>query len=239
MFQTNFCEITLLHNLPINIVCEDDSVFLFKMPTLTDVYDGTTGFFTTFCHLGLDELKEKYPQLVLGKQKIDFILQLFRSNDDTQSVITNFRHSMLKFIPNVKFVDESLYQGDNLITEQIFDIFCEYFNVAMGFKKLQTEPSKKEEELDDWAKRKLACQKEIEKCRNNNKGDNLKLDIVLASVIREFHCSFDEVYNMNLYTIHYLYSLVYKLMRYDVDVVAAGNGLLKKGMIHYTSNEKR
>ncbi len=233
---TNFNEIALLNNLPIRFSLDENSTFIFLMPTLTDIYGGTTGFFITFCSVTIGEFKKKFPQFIVGNSKIDFILQLMQFKKP-KNYIQDFLNSFNKFIPNVEIVDDCLEQNGNILTDQVFDVFCDYLQIATAKKKLNKDNSKKEE-LTEFEKKVRANKEKIAKIRNNNKSGGVKLDVVLAYIAREFHCSFHEIYNMNLYTIYYLYSLSGRLMRYSIDVGLAGNNLLKKDtkLEHYTSS---
>ena len=54
------------------------------------------------------------------------------------------------------------------------------------------------------------------------------MDKVLITIMKEFNLTIDQILKMNLFTIFWYYVYALKISNYDIEVVAFGNGLLKK-----------
>lgn len=227
MIKSNFSEVALLCNVPIKMQCEQGFIIL-HMPTIQDEYGSLydCNFFFNCCVKTIAELQTEL-NLSQLKTKLELIKAIC---SDSTEISFGIMQCLNMIISDFKYVDDSFYSGETLIIDEIFDIICDYVAVAIGGINMSEVKKKKElanlsPEERAWEERKRMHESKIRKSKNKA-GKLISLDIILACLTYEFHISLQDLYEMNKYTVYFLYSQVGKISNYEVTKIAAGTGNL-------------
>lgn len=237
---SNFNETALILNLPI-VVRSGADTFIFNMPSI-EKENGISfnyGFFLACCSSSLDSLKEKIKEIEFNS-KYELMLGICKAQfPESVDIIA----CLAMCIQNFEYVEDSFKSGASTFNEEIFELFCDYISIATGCNEMNIlETKKKFRELSDWEKewerRRLQNESRI-KAAKAKEGKGTSLPLVIASVIREFDLSLDEIKKMNKYGLYFFYQQVGKIMGYEMTTIAAGTGnLSKKNKLIYWANQK-
>lgn len=239
MKRDNFCATVLLQENPfITIHNDHDEIFKFKMPTAKDIFDEPVAI-SLFRRIALDninDIQREFFGKVITDTKLAFVLAcIVHFEEQIGGILIEFFE---KFIIDFKLTDDSssykqLTCNGNVIGVEEFDLLCKYVSIACGDRDIVSKEKeekkvveKSAEELE-WERKKKENADKIKNARS--KTDTHSFDNLIVSVRHEFGMSTNEIFNLTFYALMYYYSFVPKLMRYRVDVIAAGNGLLQKG----------
>lgn len=233
MIRSNFNEMTLLCNNPVTLQCDQGFIML-HIPTIKDEYSSIydCSFFFGCCVKDVLELKED-----LKLSNVDTRMNLIKTiifNDSNLSI--GIIQCLNMIIQDFKYVDGSFYAGGVPISDEVFEVICNYVAIAIGgkdFKDLE-----KDKELSnmspierEWELRKRKNEAKIKKSKNKN-GKTLSLSTIMACVSYEFHISLKELCEMNKYTVYFFYSKIGKISSYEVTKIAAGTGNLSNKSKH-------
>lgn len=228
---SNFNSETLLCNRPITIIGKRKETFVMKLPILKDKLDNLDFItFEGFCSTSIEEINKKFGTKF--KDRFHLFRYYQNSNDDIIKILDKYFE---KYMIGFKYVDGSLYWGGRMVYKEIFEIFCDYCAIAMGTKSIKDLGLTITDDMDEVEKRRILMERKIAKTKQKeqkNDGKDSELSLILAGVSREFGYSYSMLCEMTLYSIYYMYSLLGKIMSYEVGNVAAGNGLLKKNAKH-------
>ncbi len=228
--KSNFNSETLLCNVIINIVDNKGGRYKMKLPTLRDKLEDTDfDIFIGFCATSLEEIAK-----ITGQQfKSRFhLFKTYKKNKlDILSILDKF---FKKYMIGFKYVDDSLYWGERLVSKEIFETFCDYISIASGVKSIKELDLVITEDMDEYEKKRIELERKIAKTKekNNQNKKVSSLSNILIGVSKEFHYTYDQLLDMTLYSIYYMYSNIGLIMNYEIGNIAAGNGLLKKGTKH-------
>lgn len=200
------------------------------LPTLRDKLENWDyEIFVSFCATPLEEI------LKGTNYNFNNRFSLFKcyknNNADIMPVLNKY---FKKYMVGFKYVDDSLYWGERLVSKEVFEIFCMYCAIACGVKSIEDSKLIITEEMDDDEKHRIELEKKIRKTKQQGSkaSESTSLDLILAGVCREFHYTYNELLDMTIYSIYYMYSLFGPIMNYQIGNIAAGNGLLKSSTEH-------
>lgn len=138
------------------------------------------------------------------------------------------------------FKDGKILINDVIITEERFNILKLMFSIATGEKDFSEwtnflqQKDTEEKEMDALSKsilEKMRLNEEkIKKTKEgkNNSGKKTDIDIIMLSIVNEIpSISLNDIFNMNYFTFMWYYSNINKLVENKIQIVAAGNGLVK------------
>ena len=199
------------------------------LPTLRDKLENLDyEIFSSFCANPLDEInKQSY-------EKFSSRFQMFKSYKKNNSdIIPILNKYFKKYMIGFKYVDDSLYWGERLVGKEIFDTFCLYCAIAMGNLSIGELELVITEEMDEYEKKRVELERKIRKTKNKDSGEsNVPFDLILSGVCKEFGYTYNELLDMTIFSIYYMYSLIGHIMNYEIGNIAAGNGLLKTSTQH-------
>ena len=236
MIQSNFSEMALICNAPITIQTDKGFIVL-HIPTIKSEYSSLydCNFFFGCCVKNIIELQEDLKELKLPtfNTKLELIKTVILHESNLGVGIIQCLNSI---IDDFKYVDGSFHAGETPISNEVFDVICNYIAVAIGGREIKDlekdmELSKMDPVEREWELRKRKNEAKIRKSKNKE-GKTVTLSTILACVSYEFHISIAELCEMNKFTVYFLYSKVGKISSYEVTKIAAGTGNLGKKTKH-------
>jgi hypothetical protein len=116
----------------------------------------------------------------------------------------------------------------------LFGLFCDYCAITLGYKRIEELKLIITSDMDEITKRQIMLERKIAETKSKNGGANssTSFEKILTGVCYEFGYTYEELYNMPPFSIYYMYSQIGLIMNYNINNVAAGNGLLKKNSKH-------
>jgi hypothetical protein len=202
------------------------------LPTVYDVYTNTDLlYFIDFLDTEISELQKGFIGLEIKShyELIKILMVLSKRQEDLKNLVASFIAAFKILLPEF-FLDNFLNINKEIkLNKQLFDEIISILYVSLDKKRIIIK-----EEDDEFTKLEkeaaLRAQKIREKSRNKSteKGTNF-LEDMIASVIYEFpQYKLEDVFELNLYTLNYLFKYIGKIANYEVSKIAAGNGLSKK-----------
>ena len=230
MIKSNFCSEVLLCNCSVTIIGKRNETYLMKLPILQDKLENIDyETFINFCAVPLEEVSKKSGINISNRLALFKIYQ-----EHKKDVIKTLNKFFEKYMIGFKYVDDSLYWGNRLVGKEIFETFCDYCAIAAGKKSIKDLDLIITDDMDEFEKRRIEAERRIAKTKAKGKedGKDLDLSIVLSAVSHEFSLSFQQLLNMTLYSIYFMYSELGPITSYTIANIAAGNGLLKRSSVH-------
>lgn len=228
--RSNFNSETLLCNLDIMIEDKRGGIYIMKLPTLEDkLTNFDYDIFISFCATPLEKINKEL------KTSFKDRFQMFKVyKNNSADILETLNKYFAKYMVGFKYVDDSLYWGNRLVSKEIFETFCDYCAISAGVKSIKELELVITEDMDEFEKRRIEMERRIQKTKNKGSSDGptTNLDIILTGVCYEFGYHYTELLNMTLYSIYYMYSQFGSIMSYEVGNIAAGNGLLNKKNKH-------
>lgn len=218
----NVNNLMLIRNKDFYFMNDNDKKIIFKVPNFDD-YLADTNLSIFLSMLEIDKTQFKAMNI---RNNYDLILAMLNNNMYLDDILSTLH----KYIPDLKIEAGGLFvTGEYIIPEEL-DFIILVWKIALGIENLDILNNKKESntELDEFEKRIQAQEEKIKKIKNKVESDNLQLDKVLITIMKEFNLTIDQILKMNLFTIFWYYVYALKISNYDIEVVAFGNGLLKK-----------
>lgn len=230
--KSNFNSETLLCNRPITIIDKRGGIYNLVLPTLRDKLDNIDyDIFIGFCATSLEEIA-----VATGRKfrdKFHLFKEYKKNNVDILPVLDKY---FAKYMIGFKYVDDSLYWGNRLVSKEIFEAFCNYCAIASGAKSLDDLELIITDDMDEFEKQRIRNEIRIRKTKakaaSENTAKKSSLTKILAGVCHEFGLSYNQLLDMTLYSIYFMYSQLGHIMNYEITNVAAGNGLLKRTTKH-------
>lgn len=228
--KSNFSSEALLCGLPITLIDKRGGVYQMRLPVLRDKIENMDyDIFIGFCATSIKEFN------VTAGANFKDKFQLFKFYKKNKiDVLETLDKYFEKYMIGFKYVDESLYWGNRLVSRDIFELFCVYCAIAAGVKPIDDLKRVITDDMDEIQKRQIMLEKKISKAKVRGESANkaTPLETILLGVSQEFHYSFEELCNMTLFGIYLMYSQLAKIDGYRIETVAGGNGLLKKSSKH-------
>lgn len=228
--KSNFSSEILLCNLPVILFDKRGGSYELILPTLRDrLEDLDFDIFISFCAVEIEEINSKVNTDF--KDKLSMFDFYKKNKVDVLPILEKF---FKKFMKGFKYVDDSLYWGERLVGKEIFEAFCNYISVAAGVKDIKSLDLIITEDMDEYDKKRILAEKRIQKTKAHGlrEGPEASLSKILTGVVREFNYKYNELLDLTLYCIYYMYSQLGSITNYEIGNIAAGNGLLKKNTKH-------
>lgn len=229
--KSNFTSEALLCNSKIIIEGKNKELYVMKLPVLRDkIENHDYDTFLGFCAMDLKEFN-KTSGLNL-KHKLE-LLKLYREQGQKE-IVKVLEKYFTRYMIGYHVKDEQMYWGNRIISKDIFQLFCDYMAVALGVKKIEELKLIITDDMDEITKRQIMLERKIAatKAKDPSGGGNVPLDLIMTGVCQEFGYSYADLYEMTPYSIYFMYSQLGKIMNYEINNIAAGNGLLKKNSKH-------
>lgn len=236
-FKSNLNELTLLANEKIVVRFDDKTVEILPPSIRLLLLDlDFQEFFYT-----IQQSVEDFNKIIQGKLIIESklgvlktILFLFPEKKET------FLGFIKKLFPNVEIKDNNfLFQGKNLTNEE-YEVLLNILDVSCGekplkdFKVVSKKPvNSKQEEMERKIQALKNKNKKDKKEKNEtletSKNSNITIDQIVIGILYEFPgFTLDRIYDMNMFTLLHFWSYVSKVVDNQIQIVAAGNGHIKK-----------
>lgn len=240
-FKTNFNKISLLGNKLIKIYF-DDKTIEFVPPSvesyLTD-YDFIEFMF--LMKLTPEEFSKSFNnQIFVIKNSYEVFMTLLKIDYKKESLLNYFK----KIFPNIDYLNSHLECDGKDINSDEYNLLIDFLLVSCAEKdfndfmaKIDFSYQTKNKELTPLQKKKLEQEKKLEEIKNKkkqkNKGseskDAITIDQIIIAVLYEFPgLTLQEIYNMNMITLIEFWKYVSKVLDTQIQIVAAGNGLVKE-----------
>lgn len=123
------------------------------------------------------------------------------------------------------------FKNDLYLDSDLFKLIQDLILESIGKEK----PIVISEDDDEFTRREKEAEMRVRKIKESaqkksqEKDNKSGIDDMIAALLYEYpQFKINDLFNMNMYTIQYLYSYVGKIANYEVMKVAAGNGLAKK-----------
>lgn len=214
-------KLMLLRNKDFYFVNENDKRIYFKVPNFDD-YLADTNLSIFLSMLEIDKSQFKEMQI---KNNYDLILAMLNNNMYLNEIIPTLH----KFIPDLTIEGQGLFVNGEYIIPEELDFIILIWKIALGLEKVEILDNKElDPELSEFEKRIKEKEDKIKKIKNKVDTDSLDLDKVLITIMREFSLTMSQILEMNLFTIFWYYVYALKISNYNIEVVAFGNGLIKK-----------
>lgn len=235
----NFNRIQMLRNKPIQVAREINDVYLeVQPPSIGDIYEDNKLFLMTQMLMMKErELKDFLKIAQKNVNKFEMLSLLITQEDDENQLLSKFK----KIVLDVSIRKDKIFIGEHPLKPIELDRIAEILQIAMA-QKDQTEEVK--ENLSDEEKRLIMLEEKVQakkqKHTTEEESDTNKIEDILISVIYEFGFSFEDVMNMNYFTLVWYYSYTSKLHVYRINQHAIGSGMVKKiNTDYFTSLNKK
>lgn len=234
-FKTNFNKITLLGNQIIRIYF-DDKTIEFVPPNLK-LYLTNYDFMELIYMLKLtpSDLVKIFPiQNFIVENNYETFISIIK-NYKTDEFLNYFN----QIFPNIEYKNSHFECGGIPLNSEEYDLLLEFLFVSCGERDFSSlmqkiDLSYKKEELTELQKRKLEQDKKVQELKNKKKNKDKKdssitIDQIVIAILYEFpSLSLEDIYNMNMVTLLDLWSYIAKIVDNQIQIVAAGNGLIKE-----------
>lgn len=241
MIKSNFSSTVVLCNGIVKIWADEYAFYEMRLPTLRDrLEERDFDTFVGFCSIPLEVINMNLNANF--KSRLD-IWKYYKNNNEKKVMKVLLKFFGMYMI-DFECVDDCLKWNKRIIPKQIFEFFCDYFAIAVGVKNIKDLDYIITDDMDEVEERRILMEQKIAKTKASGAaeaGRIPKLDIIIVGICREFGFTIEEVYNMTIYAIYYLYSQLNAIMAYGINVVAAGNGLMKKNakITHWVDRKDR
>ena len=230
--RSNFSSEALLCNSEIIIEGKHKELYTMRLPVLKDSIENLDYHdFVTFCSTPLKDYNEFYGL----KLKSRFALfKLYREQGD-KKLVENLMKYFTFYMIGFHEKDDILYWGSRVLTKDLFDLFCDYIAIAVGYKNIKDLKLVITEDMDEVTKRQIMLERKIAATKSKSEDGakrNQSFDIIMTGVCQEYGFKYQDLYNMTPYSILFMYSQLGAIMNYNITNIAAGNGLLKKSAKH-------
>lgn len=230
-FNHNFSELLLLANEKITFQDENNFSFQLTPMTVKDLYfNNDLIWFLGLLEKEIDELEKSFPltEITSHYNFITIILTLAEKNKGLKDLANSIINGLKIIVPEIYFEAKQLKIKDISVNEKLFNQIIEVVYKILGKEKIVINPdddefTRKEKEI------KLRAQRIKAKGKKVGEGKGVKIEDWFAALIYEFpQYKIEDIFNLNIYTFHYLFKYVGKIANYEVSKIAAGNGLTKK-----------
>lgn len=237
-FNTDFCIPNLLRTRKKFLLKYEEHNIIFSIPTFGEMQDSINNYDIVIALL--NSKPEEFNMSEMGF-KAENSFQLFSGilllNKVYREIINNF---FTTYIQDFHFEKNIMYVGDLEVSEDIFNILKIMFLVGTGKLPysawtdfIKERQSSHEKEMDDLSKdimKKLkASEDKVKKIKSSAKtGKEVEIEIVILAIISELPSfNFDNIFDMNCFSLYWLHSNLPRLLDNKIQTIAAGNGLTK------------
>ena len=216
-------------NCKIILTGKHNELYAMTLPVLEDkLMNLDFDAFIGFCNTPVEEFSKKIG--LKFKNKLSLFKFYKNNKSDLIPVLDKY---FKKYMIGFHYVDDFLYWGNRVISAEIFETFCVYISIAAGVKSLEDTKNIITDDMDEFEKKRILMEQKIAKTKAKGREDvNIDLGKLLAGICKEFHFTFDQLKQMTLYSIYYMYSLMGTITAYEIGNIACGNGLMKENSKH-------
>lgn len=235
-FRTNLSRTVLMANDIIKVYFEDKVVFI-KSPSLR-LYLNDLDFIEYLYILKKDSEDFNDTFLKNDMFKASSKYEMFQILDIVGYKKDLFNNYINSILINCSISNNKLFVDENEITSKEFDILFKIILITCAEEKLddfinkENKVVKEERKLSNLEKKILEQEERLKKLKqkSSNKSDsNITIDQIVIGVLYEFpSLSLEKIYEMNMFTLLEFWKYVSKVVDTQIQVVAAGNGLIKK-----------
>lgn len=233
-FNTDLSKLLLLGNKTIHIFLKD-KVINFNAPSLELLY--SLDFIELKNILEIDYTTLKNIPAIVANQ-YEFFLAYLKESGRKDILLENFN----KVFPSIKYSSSQLFCNNIPLTSDEFDLLINFIKVSCGEKDLsilleepkeeKIEESKPLTEFQKLALKMKGNEERLKKMKekSNKKGSSadITIDQIVIAIIYEFpSLKIEDIFQMNLYSILELWKYVSKVIDTQIQITAAGNGLIK------------
>ena len=200
-----------------------------SLPVLRDKIENLDyDIFLSFCATPMEEVNKENGSNF--KDRYALFKYYKKNNVDIIPILDKY---FTKYMHGFKYVDDSLYWGNRLVSKEIFETFCLYCGISMGVLSIEELKWQIHDDMDEYDKKQLSLEKKIHKTKQKDSSNtSVAFDLIITGVCKEFNYTYYDLIDMTIYSIYYMYSLLGSIMNYEVGNIAAGNGLLKTSTKH-------
>lgn len=229
-FKNNYSELLLLSNQNIKFWNEEKTFELIPMSLSDILFNESLGYLIGILDTDIEDLKKQINGFKL-KTHYEFfhlMLSLSKKREEVKEMGKNILEGLQTLIPEINFDDEVLKIGKTFVDKNLFNEIVTIIFSILGRKKVVIN-----EDDDEFTKMEKEAILRAERIRSKGKKKEetkgTKFEDLLASLIYEFpQYKLEDLFKLNIFTIHYLFKYVGKIANYEVSKIAAGNGLVKK-----------
>lgn len=233
-FKNNYSEILLLSNKKITFERENEKFDMIPMSLSDILFNTSLGYLIGILDTDIEELKKQISGYnIKGHYEyFHLILTLGKKREEIRKVSKMLLEGLKTIIPEINFDDgvlkiKKIFVDKNLFSEIIRIIFAVLGREKTIILPEDDEFTRIEKEAKLRAERIRTKSKKNKEQNENENDDGLKN--MLAAILYEFpQYQLKDLFELNIYTIHYLFGYVGKIANYEVSKIAAGNGLAKK-----------
>ncbi len=223
----------LLSGLPATIHMEDGNSIEMILPKLKDFYLNED-FLSLFSFIDKD-IESIVGDVNTNLTHFSYLYMIFnaRERDEKVTLMANSLEKAFRtFFPEFSQEGKILYvQEDVALTPELFEVIIEII-----YKSLDRVRTVINDEDDEVSKMRKAAKMRADKIRQGsrkNKGQQLEdwnfLEQMMISLIYEFpQYKLEDLYELNLYTVYFMYKNISKITNYEVSRMAYANGHIKK-----------
>ena len=236
-FKTNFNKTNLLRKkYRFYLDFGNEQIIYFRFPTFGELYDKVEEIDATLYLMTANPKEfDKNEMGFIAENTYELFWGIIKYSPFYTEIITKFFNKFFESQFTCK--DGMMKLDDVVIDREKFDTIVMMFLIATGNKSFSDWTdmfnSKKEEQLDELSNsilQKMAQNNaKIKKTKENRQNQKTTdLDIIMLSIVNEIQSiSLDDIFDMNYFTFMWYYSNLNKLVENKIQIVAAGNGLVK------------
>lgn len=229
--RSNFTAEALLCNSKILIEGKNKELYVMTLPILKDKIENLDyDIFVGFCATDLKEFN------VASGLDIKDKLSLFKLYKDQKQkeIVKVLEKYFKKYMVGFHYEDDQMFWGNRIVSKDLFSLFCDYCAIALGYKRIEELKLIITSDMDEVTKRQIMLERRIAatKAKNGGANSSTSLEKILTGVCQEFGYKYSDLYEMTLFGIYHMYSHIGEIMNYQINNIAAGNGLLKKNSKH-------
>lgn len=234
-FRSNFDKFALIGSEPIKIY--------FENKTVTFVPPSVRMYFTDYDFVEFSILFKQNPKHF----KREILLESFIVNNRYEALLaiieSKYKKEMIfkylkKLFPNIEYLNGDLcFDGIPLLPEE-YEILVDFYEAScletdftdfMRKIDINYQSQIEDEKTKEIQERLERAKKKNKKSEKNSGSKTITIDQIVIGILFEFQSlKIEDVYNMNLFTFFEFWKYISKITDYKIQVVAAGNGLIKE-----------
>jgi hypothetical protein len=150
------------------------------------------------------------------------------SNPIIEDISKRFLKGFKILIPDIYLNNKILMIKEHVFTEKMFDEVLIIINKIMG-RKQKMQIFDTDDEMTIKMKKMQEKIAEIKQKGRRMNENSTSFEDMFAALLYEYpQYKMEDLFELNIYTLYYLFKYVGKIANYEVSKVAAGNGLTKK-----------
>ena len=227
-FRSNFSDLVLLSKEPV-LGYIGDKEFKIIPPKLLDYYKTPFIILMSLLEKDVEEIKD----LVLGQELkshyllFSFILSGVDRSDEVKKLAESILIGLQVIVPDLVFESKMFKIKGEFLDEASFNDI-----IILIFKMLKKNKIIINPDDDKFTRKEKEMKLKAQRIRRNakDKGEGGKIEDMLISIIYTFpQYELNDLFELNIYTIYYLFGYVGKISNYEVEKMAYATGNFKKG----------